>query len=197
MYLYIHGFNSSSLSHKTQVLKHWLELQGRGSEWCCPDLPHRPFEAVELLSSLIESNIETRNESTNQKMSVKRLKLVGSSLGGFYANVLAAKYDLKAVVINPAIYPGELLKSELGMQTMWYSQDSYEFTQTHLNELNDLQIKTPRNPDNIFLMQERGDEVLDWKVAVEFYKDCHQLIFRGGDHGFTRFEDVLELIDRF
>lgn len=189
MYLYIHGFNSSSLSHKTQVLKHWLELQGRGDEWCCPDLPHRPFEAIELLSKLIETN--------NEKTGVNQLKLVGSSLGGFYANVLAAKYDLKAVVVNPAIYPGQLLKAELGTQTMWNSQDTYEFTQIHLNELNDLQIKTPKNPDNIFLMQERGDEILDWKVAVEFYKDCHQLIFRGGDHGFTRFEDVLELIDRF
>jgi len=184
MYLYIHGFNSSSLSHKTQVLKHWLKLQGRESEWHCPDLPHDPFEAIELLSRLIES------------LPIKP-KLVGSSLGGFYANVLAAKYDLKAVVINPAIHPGELLKPALGTQKMWYSDETYEFTQTHLDELNVLELRAPKNPDNIFLMQERKDEVLDWKLAVKYYKDCHQLVFRGGNHSFTRFEDVLELIDRF
>lgn len=189
MYLYIHGFNSSSLSHKTQVLKQWLEKQGRGDEWHSPDLPHRPREAIEVLSKIIE-------ELTDGDKG-KQPKLVGSSLGGFYANVLAAKYNLKAIVINPAVYPDILLKQELGMQTLWYSEETYELTQTHLDELKGLRPKDPGNPDNIFLMQEKGDEVLDWRQAVEFYKNCHQLIFRGGDHSFTHFEDVLELIDRF
>lgn len=193
MYLYIHGFNSSSLSHKTQVLKHWLEQQGRGDEWHCPDLPHRPFEAIELLSNIIK---ELSYDPTQQEK-ITNLKLVGSSLGGFYANVLAVKYDLKAILINPAVHPDQLLQHELGMQTLWYSEESYEFTQVHLDELKALEPIEPKNMDNIFLMQERGDEVLDWKLAADYYKDCHQLIFKGGDHGFARFEDVLELIDRF
>lgn len=33
--------------------------------------------------------------------------LIGISLGGFYSTYLSEKYNLKAVVINPLIYPNE------------------------------------------------------------------------------------------
>ncbi len=185
MILYMHGFNSSPLSGKAQEMQRWLRAQGRDSEWMCPALPDRPAAAISLLSGLIE------NAATPPK-------LVGSSLGGFYATVLAARYGLKAVVINPATHPGILLKPAVGQhQQAWHSDATYEFTQTHLDELWALQLRTPQDPDKILLLQERGDEVLDWQDARAFYRDCHQLVFRGGDHGFTRFRQVLELIDRF
>lgn len=184
MFVYIHGFNSSSRSHKTQQLRLWLKHQGRINEWHCPDLPHRPDEAIDCLVSLVQSL-------------PAKPKLVGSSLGGFYANVLAARFDLKAVVINPAIHPGDLLKDSLGPQTMWYSDQTYELTQSHLDVWNDMELARPANPEKLLLMQERGDEVLNWQEAVQYYRDCHQLVFRGGNHAFSRFNDVLELIDRF
>lgn len=184
MLLYIHGFNSSSLSGKAQEMRRWLETQGRADEWVCPDLPHRPGQAIAVLSDLIQSASQPP-------------KLVGSSLGGFYATVLAARFGLKAVVINPAVHPGILLRPALGVQKSWHSDATYEFTQSHLDELHALDLPAPANPEHILLMQERGDEVLDWQDALGFYRDCHQLVFRGGDHGFTRFRDVLELIDRF
>ena len=124
-------------------------------------------------------------------------RLVGSSLGGFYATVLAERYKLKAVVINPAVHPGLLLKAELGTQKNFYSDDTYEFTQQHLDELHALDMLVLQHPENIFLMQEKGDEIINWKNTTAFYRDCHQLVFLGGDHSFTRFADVLELIDRF
>lgn len=184
MFLYIHGFLSSSKSTKAQVLKQWLEATGRGDEWCCPDLPVSPLEAVRLLSNIIETEKST-------------VKLVGSSLGGFYATVLAEKYDLKAVVINPAVHPATLLKPAIGSQKSWYSDEVHEFTQQHIHELAALDILKPKQPDNIFLMQEKGDEVIDWQDSKAFYRDCHQLIFNGGDHSFTRYTDVLVLIDCF
>ena len=49
----------------------------------------------------------------------------------------------------------------------------------------------------MLLMVETGDEVLDYRDAVAYYRQSHQLIFQGGDHGFTRFADVMDLIDRF
>lgn len=184
MYLYLHGFNSSSQSNKAQIFRQWLQDQDRLQEWHCPDLPDCPSVAIKMLSELIE-------------MTETKPKLVGSSLGGFYATVLAEKYALKAVIMNPAVYPSVLLRTELGIQKNWYSNETYEFTQQHLNELNELEMQTLQYPENIFLMQEKGDEVIDWKDAAAFYRDCHQLIFLDGDHGFSRFCDVLELIDRF
>lgn len=184
MFLVIHGFTSSSRSHKAQTLLKWLESQGREDEWVCPDLPIDPAQAIQLLSEIIE------NAPTAPK-------LVGSSLGGFYATVLSAKYDLKAIVINPAVNAGLVLRRAIGPQQAWHSEESYEFTQAHVDSLNAMDLLEPANPDNIFLMAEMADETLDWKRAAAFYRDCHQLVFRGGDHGFTRFEEVIPLIDSF
>lgn len=184
MYLYIHGFNSSSLSSKAQVLKQWLAAQGREQEWLCPDLPHHPAQALDVLVGIVEQQPDA-------------LKIVGSSLGGFYATVLANRYARKTVVINPSVHSGIRLREALGRQTMWNSDETYEFTEQHLNALNAMDHEAIVRPDTILMMQERDDEVLNWEIAAHHYRDCHQLIFRGGDHSFTRFKDVLELIDRF
>ena len=184
MFLVIHGFTSSSQSHKAQVLKQWLIEQGREEEWICPDLPIDPAQAIQQLQYIIEQAPQPP-------------KLVGSSLGGFYATVLSAQYSLKAIVINPAVNAGLVLRRAIGPQKAWHSEDTYEFTQAHVDSLNAMDLLAPANPDNIFLMAEMGDETLDWQRAAAFYRDCHQLIFRDGDHGFSRFQQVIPLIDAF
>ncbi len=184
MLLYIHGFNSSSQSGKAQETRRWLEARGRGTEWVCPDLPHRPAEAFALLESIL-----ARARTP--------VALMGSSLGGFYATVLAARHALRAVLINPAVHPALLLRPALGLQKSYYSDATYEFSQAHLDELQALDLSAPAEPNKLLLLQETGDEVLDWRDAVAFYRDCHQLVFQGGDHGFTRFRGVLELADHF
>ena len=184
MYLVIHGFTSSSKSHKAQLFRQWLKAEGREAEWVCPDLPIDPSEAMKILCEIIES-ADTKP------------KLVGSSLGGFYANILAAKYSLKAVLINPAVHAGLILKHAIGPHKNWHDDGVQVFTQAHVDALNAMDIHAPSEPDNIFLMVEREDETLDWQAGVAYYRDCHQLVFRGGNHAFSRFEDVLALIDAF
>lgn len=184
MYLYIHGFLSSSQSAKAQAFKHWLTQQGRGAQCHCPDLPVEPIAAMRLLSEYIES-------------ADRPLKLVGSSLGGFYATVLSERYDLKAAVINPAVHAGLLLQQKIGAHKAWHSDEEIIFTQAHADSLNAIDLLTISRPDNILLLAERGDETLDYRLATAFYRDCHQLIFNGGNHSFTRFEQILPLIDAF
>ncbi len=184
MYLIIHGFTSSSKSHKAQVFREWLAKQGRESEWICPDLPIDPTEAMALLSEAIEQSEQPP-------------KLIGSSLGGFYANILAASYSLKAILINPAVGAGVVLKDAIGPHKNWHDDGVQEFTQAHVDALISMDIDAPAKPDNIFLMTEMEDETLDWKKGTAYFKDCHQLIFRGGNHSFSRFESVLTLIDTF
>lgn len=184
-WLYIHGFNSSSQSGKAQETKRYLAAQGRESDWLCPDLSHYPSQAIEQLTTLINQCAELP-------------VLIGSSLGGFYATVLVARFNLKAVLINPAVAPSQLLKPALNtLQKSWYGGSTYFFTQAHLNELLALELPAPLYPNNILMMQEKGDEVLDWTQAAHYYRDCHQLIFNGGDHGFTRYRMVLGLIEQF
>jgi len=187
MYLVIHGFTSSSKSHKAQQLRKWLAAQGRESEWICPDLPIDPAAAIEILSDIIEQAIQSGQTP----------KLVGSSLGGFYANILAARYSLKAVLINPAVRAGLVLRDAIGPHKNWHDDGMQEFTQAHIDALNAMDILAPADPDKLFLMTEMGDETLDWQHGAAYYRDCHQLTFRGGNHSFSRFESVLTLIDDF
>lgn len=184
MFLYLHGFRSSPLSTKAQQFRQWLAERDRENEWICPALSHDPQRSIEQLGAIIE------NSNTE-------LKLVGSSLGGFYATVLSARYDLKAVVINPAVHAGLVLRDAVGPQSGWHDDAPFEFTQAHVDALHAMDLLAPKYPEKILLMQETGDEVLDWRTAVDFYRNSHQLVFQGGDHSFTRFTDVLELIDRF
>ncbi|MDB1144844.1 MAG: esterase [Alcaligenaceae bacterium] len=184
MLLFIHGFLSSSQSGKAQTLKRWLEEQGRADEWCCPDLPIDPAQAMDLLRQCIR-------EATGD------VTLIGSSLGGFYATVLSEEFGVKAVLINPAVEAGRLLEGYVGEHKAWHSDDVMVFTQAHVDTLKSLQVKEITDPNRVFLMVEKEDEVIDYTQAVTFYRDCHQLIFNGGDHSFTRFKQVLPFIDQF
>ena len=55
---------------------------------------------------------------------------------------------------------------------------------------------TPKleNPKRLLLMHTTGDELLDWRVALQFYKDSKRLIVSGGDHGFSNFEDYVDIV---
>jgi predicted esterase YcpF (UPF0227 family) len=185
MILYIHGFNSSSGSSKAHQLRDWLKAQGRENEFACPDLPHQPSKALALLEGILAS-------------SPTPVRLIGSSLGGFYATVLAARRSsVKAALVNPAVHPQFLLRDALGPNRNYYTEETYDFTQGYLDELAGLDLSQPGHPENLLLLVETGDDVLDYRDAVNYYRECHQMIFQGGDHGFTRFAGLLPFIDVF
>ena len=83
------------------------------------------------------------------------------------------------------------------MQTNWHDASTYLFTTAHLDALSALEQFTPTFPENLLVLLETGDEVLDWQVAAHYYRQAHQAVFQGGDHSFSRFQDLLELVDRF
>ena len=116
--------------------------------------------------------------------------MAGSSLGGFYATWLAEKYDLRAVLINPAVVAPISLEKYLGPQTNLYTHEPFEFTLEHVAQLRALEV--PRiTPSRYLLMVETGDEVLDYRQAVARYAGCRQIVLPGGDHSFTRFPEML------
>jgi predicted esterase YcpF (UPF0227 family) len=53
MLIYIHGLNSSSRSSKAGLLRERMTALGRAVDYACPDLPHRPQRALEMLEALI------------------------------------------------------------------------------------------------------------------------------------------------
>ena len=56
---------------------------------------------------------------------------------------------------------------------------------------------TPKRLANYLLLVETGDEVLDYREAVDFYAGARQVVREGGDHGFSRFTEYLPHILEF
>ena len=178
--LYLHGFCSSPASRKVRLLAAALDSRGLGERLRCPALSPVPVAAIAQAEAIIE---ECARHG-------RALTLVGSSLGGYYATWLAEKYDLRAVLINPAVVAPISLDEFVGTQTNLHTGESFEFTAEHIAQLR--QLEPPQiTPERYFLLVETGDEVLDYRQAVARYAGCRQMVLDGGDHSFTRFPDLL------
>ena len=177
--IYIHGFNSSPASFKARLLQAALAARAPATPFLAPALPYSPAAAAQLLDDLVAAH--------------RAAILVGSSLGGYYATWLAERHNLRAVLVNPAVRPYELLEGYVGRQKNLYTGEEYELTRGHIAELRALECAAI-TPQRYFLMVETGDEVLDYRQAVERYRGAQQLVIDGGDHGFGDFEKYLDAV---
>jgi predicted esterase YcpF (UPF0227 family) len=179
--VYLHGFNSSPQSHKVQVLAKHMAEKGLSAQLAAPKLPPLASDAIREIEKLPLGTGTC---------------FVGSSLGGFYATWLAEKHDARAVLINPAIEPHVGLRAYLGPQANLHTGEKYELTERHLDEWARLVVPKIR-PDRYFLLVETGDEVLDYRKAVERYRGARQVVVQGGDHALQSFPEHLPAILRF
>ncbi|HKK06346.1 MAG TPA: YqiA/YcfP family alpha/beta fold hydrolase [Gammaproteobacteria bacterium] len=186
MIVYLHGFNSSPQSHKAEVLRRHLQSRGCGGALQVPGLSHWPREAVAQAANVIEAHLGKQP-----------ICLVGSSLGGYYATWLAERYDLRAVLINPAVRPYRLLTDYLGTQSNPYTGEVYELTREHMAQLRALEVAELSEPRRFLVLLQTGDEVLDYRDALEFYASAHCRVTEGGDHAYRDFETVVEELLRF
>lgn len=63
--------------------------------------------------------------------------------------------------------------------------------------LRDASIPTFRTPERYLLLVETGDEVLDYRQAVERYAGCRQVVVDGGEHGLRSFPEHLPQLFEF
>ena len=181
MIAYLHGFNSSARSHKAQLLERFMQEQGLGAEYACPDLPPLAADAMRVIEQLPLD---------------RRTCLVGSSLGGYYATWLAEKHRCRAVLVNPAIDPHLGLRAYLGAQKNLHTGEPYQLTEAHLQDWQKLYVPSV-TPARYLLLVETGDEVLDYQRAVERYAGAEQVVVEGGDHSLQSFPRHLARILEF
>jgi predicted esterase YcpF (UPF0227 family) len=188
--VYLHGFNSGPASVKAQQLGRGiaaLDPQSR-PPYFVPLLHHRPAVAMRELTAWVDSAINHSGDT--------RLTFVGSSLGGFYATYLAERHSLRAVLLNPAVTPHEGLRTFLGVQRNLYTHAQYELTEDHLRQWEKLYVPSIR-PERYLLIVETGDEVLDYRAAIEKYRGARTVVIEGGDHTLKSFPEQLPLILEF
>lgn len=175
--IYIHGFLSSPLSHKAQQVAQWLADLRPDVAYHCPMLSAYPDEVQQDLDCLVESLLPGP------------VYLMGSSMGGFWATYLAEKYDLPAVLINPAVNPTTLMPKYVGIALKnYHTEDTYTLGSNDIEALAKLEAHTPKRLQNYWLLSQRGDETLECQIGVDYYRGCKQTVEEGGDHGFQEFE---------
>ncbi|MEH6557772.1 MAG: YqiA/YcfP family alpha/beta fold hydrolase [Oceanicoccus sp.] len=183
--IYIHGFQSSCQSEKAQETRLFLEKNSLPIDFAAPTLSNYPLESYRQLQQLIEQNQS------------RQIALMGSSMGGFTATALAQHYGLSAVVINPAVRPYELMSSFLGPNKNPYTGIAFTLQDQHVKELQQMEVRKISDPSRLMVLLQTGDEVLDYQKAVEFYRDCPQIVEKGGDHRFQNFEKHLPDVIKF
>lgn len=183
--IYLHGFKSSALSIKGQQLHQYAQ----GKKHCVhlPDLNCPPHRVMHTLSQLIES--------------LDQVALVGSSLGGFYATLLVAKYAVPAVLINPAVQPWQLFAKLYANQLPYQVNEQWHIDQQQLNDLKQMSISQVENAAKIMVLLQQGDEVLDYRVAQAYYSQAQYSsllsIDAQGEHAMPDFEEKLPMLLEF
>lgn len=184
--LYLHGFRSSPQSFKAQRLQAWLARRRPEVTWWCPQLPPSPREAIELAG---------RGVADWPRAS---MAVLGSSLGGFYATVLAERLGCPAVLLNPAVDPARDLAPYVGELSAFHDPSRrFEFRPAHLDELRAMTPAAITRPGRYLPVIAKGDEVLDWREMSARYAGAPVRLLEGGDHALSDFDDHLPHLLRF
>ncbi|HEY2927681.1 YqiA/YcfP family alpha/beta fold hydrolase [Piscinibacter sp.] len=177
--LYLHGFRSSPQSTKARRLAAWVQQHRSDLTWWCPQLSASPKQAIEAIA---------RGTSMWPR---ERMAVIGSSLGGFYATVLAERTGCRAVLLNPAIDPARDLAASVGETTAWHSDERFFFRPEFVDELRALAPPTITQPERYCAIIAKGDEVLDWREMSSRYAGCRIKLLEAGDHALSDFDDHL------
>lgn len=187
--IYLHGFKSSPLSIKGQMLQRFCNEHSTLALHR-PDLNMAPLDAMNLVSNMIES--------------MQEVALIGSSLGGFYATYLAQKHDIPAVLINPALEPWRLFEQLFVVSALPYVvNEKWMIDIHHLKQLEQLAVNHLHltAAEKILVLLQQGDETLDYLQAQRYYSQAQPsaliLTDAYGNHAMDDFEEKIPLVIEF
>ncbi len=158
--LFFHGLDSSNKTSKYTCIE-------REPKYCQTVNYRENFEGVfEIYDALIQEKMKE----------YPRVVLAGHSLGGWFANHFAHKYNLQALLIAPCIYPSEALADRIP-------------------EVANMKLSFPTsNTEAMRVMVEVDDERLDVAVArrtlVNLPDSWEVDYFEGGHHRIARDSDI-------
>ena len=193
--VYIHGLDSSPNAEKAQKLQAFCAHHFSQINVITPNLNRAPNEAMALLQEIVAQDPNTG--------------LVGSSLGGFYANILCNLTGKRTVLINPSVHSGQSLKRFFGADFASLADDyvghitpdGWHITKQHIEWLVNNRPNKSLYPHNVLVIVKKGDELLNYQDAVDYFSQDHAqshiIIEDGGDHRMSDFETKLQQIMQF
>ena len=168
-YFYIHGFNATGKT-TAKLLSKVLETKVEVLAWDCT----KPFnENFENMLKIL------KKESDD-------FLLIGSSMGGFYANSLANELCVNCVLFNPVIEPKEVLKR--------FQKEAAEILTDEL--INSYEGKEDKILSRVVVVG-LNDEVLNPQKTIEYWQGKCNLITTNDGHEIKDFavvkEDIINL----
>ena len=179
--LYVHGWNSHANARKAQLIEHELKNH-EIFDTASLTLKNHPREAIKQLTEFI-----------SEKQSKHNVHLVGSSLGGYYSVFLAENLNLKAAMINPAVWAYKIFENDRGDVENLNTGEKYFIDQAWIDGLEEIFIEDP-TPDKYLVLLQTGDETLDYKYAEKYFSGARIIIDEGGSHSFDALEQKIPQI---
>ena len=179
--LYVHGWNSHANARKAQLIEHELKNH-EIFDTASLTLKNHPREAIKQLTEFI-----------SEKQSKYNVHLVGSSLGGYYSVYLAETLNLKAAMINPAVWAYKIFENDRGNVENLNTGEKYFIDQAWIDSLEEIFIEDP-TPDRYLVLLQTGDETLDYKYAEKYFSGARIVIDEGGSHSFDALEQKIPQI---
>lgn len=180
--IYLHGFNSSGTGATAKSLKevygeHFISFD---YDYINPDLAFEQINGI-----LIECFL-------NKKEPV----LIGSSLGGFWANYFAEKYNIKCVLINPSLSPGKSLGKYLGENKNFSTGKKHILHESHLLSYEKFESNF-QNSSSVMKTVLLGamDEKVNYKNTALLMKEHKVVIDKTMGHRLTEVSKLISLID--
>jgi predicted esterase YcpF (UPF0227 family) len=176
--LYLHGFRSSPQSFKAQRLQSWLARHRPDVRWWCPQLPPSPRESM----ALVREGTAGWPAATSA--------VLGSSLGGFYATVVAEATGWPAVVMNPAVHPARDLAGYVGEVSAFHAPEQrFDFRAAYIDELRAMTPGPITRPVRYLAIFAKGDELLDWREMTARYPGVKMRLIEGSDHALSDYDE--------
>jgi predicted esterase YcpF (UPF0227 family) len=177
--LYLHGFRSSPRSTKARQVAGWVAAHRPEVHWWCPQLPASPAEAM----AMVDAGLRGWPAGPDGGAAV-----IGSSLGGFYATVLAERHGWPAVLLNPAVDPARDLARHIGEHPAWHDPaERVFFRPEYVDELRALAPPAITRPRRYHAVIATGDELLDWREMTARYAGADLNVVQGSDHALSDF----------
>ncbi len=205
--VYLHGFLSSENSQKGRWLVQQVQTENREAlqtsetrlepafkEIITLTYPiSTPDESVEKVEALLQTLLTQKNHP---------IVLMGSSMGGYYAQFLGQKYRLPYIMINPALNPQPIFRLNLGASSNPNTGEKFIIDEAYIQQLESYDVTRLDKSIPTLLLLDEDDEVIDVATALIKYQDKNDLktevhVFKGGDHAFQHLIEAWPIIKIF
>ena len=181
--IYLHGFNSDGNSTTIKEIR--KEISGLLSisyDYIEADI------AFQQIRELIDDTLQKDND----------LIIAGTSLGGFWANYFAQKYQLKCLLVNPAINPSVTLQKAVEFSPLlnYNSGETREFTFENADAYKKFEVPVEFGINRTIVLG-KNDEVIDYRKSEEVFRNKGRIILTEEGHRIEDYGRIIHILKDF